>query len=384
MIRAYVALMFALTVAACGPKSFDSLCSAVPTPEGCGRACDPSPGAANSCDTGYYCSPGGTCDIQCTLGGSQCGDDYSCTADGRCVPKDEDPMNGPDSNCPAINFTPMPVTPSIGLVLDQSGSMYPNMSNRYAEMREALVGTTGVVTQLESKAYFGSLLYTCGPPNGGGPLTIAQVPRAPNNATAVRASIDSKLNTVGGGTPTHAAINAMVASFAQTPPPAGSPPVIVLATDGIPNTCSDTGGGGETASVAAARAAYAAGIPVYVLSINLMSSHFQDLANAGQGHQGGQPNIPYYLANNAQQLKQAFDTIINGVISCDLSLTSSIDPSQAMNGTIVVNGQTLSYGTDWILVNGNVIRILGGACTALKATANPTVSATFPCGSVIF
>jgi hypothetical protein len=45
---------------------------------------------------------------------------------------------------------------------------------------------------------------------------------------------------------------------------------------------------------------------------------------------------------------------------------------------------TLTYGTDWILVNGNVIRILGGACTALKATPNPTVSASFPCGSVIF
>jgi hypothetical protein len=248
-------------------------------------------------------------------------------------------------------------------------------------MREALVGTTGVVTQLESKAYFGSLLYTCGGALGDGPLDTTATPRALNNAAALRASIDSK--TGGGGTPTHAAINQMVASFAAMPPPTGSPPVIVLATDGIPNTCSNTGAGGEPASVAAAAASYAAGIPVYVLAINQNSQHFQDVANAGAGVTAGQPDATYYPVQNAAQLKQAFDTIINGVISCDLSLTSNIDATQAMNGTVMVNGIPLMYGTDWILVNGNTIRLLGQACTNLKTTPNPTVSASFPCGAVI-
>ena len=55
-----------------------------------------------------------------------------------------------------------------------------------------------------------------------------------------------------------------------------------------------------------------------------------------------------------------------------------------MNGTVMVNGMTLTYGTDWTLVNGNIIRLLGSACTALKSTPNPMVSASFPCGSVIF
>jgi hypothetical protein len=179
------------------------------------------------------------------------------------------------------------------------------------------------------------------------------------------------------------AINDMVASFAQTPPPAGSPPVIVLATDGLPNSCTSTNST-AAASVQATRNAYAAGIPVYVLAINLANQHFQDLANAGQGWQAGQPNFPYYLANDAQQLAAAFNTIIKGVISCDLSLTSSIDPGQAMSGTITVNGQVLTYGTDWTLVNGNTIRILGSACDSLKIATNPMVNASFPCGAVIF
>jgi hypothetical protein len=381
MIRACLALVLALTVAACGPKTFDSLCTAIPTPEGCGKPCDPAPGAANTCDTGYYCSPDGACDIQCTLGGTQCGDDYACTTDGRCV-EDHDPgMNGPDANCPAVNFTPMPKTPSIGLVLDQSGSMYDyNLGNvtRFQAMRDALVGTNGVVTQLESKAHFGSTLYTC----SGSQLALTKTPRALTNATAIRASIDSLLNTRGGNTPTPQAINDMVAQFQAAPPPAGSRPVIVLATDGLPNSCTSNTGT-ESQSVQAARNAYAAGLPVYVLAINLASQHFQDLANAGQGWQQGQQDFPYYVANDAAQLKAAFDTIIRGVISCDLSLTGNIDPSQAMSGTVVVNGQTLQYGTDWILVGNNTIRIQGNACNSLKTAVNPQVSAQFPCGAVI-
>ncbi|HWO23506.1 MAG TPA: vWA domain-containing protein [Kofleriaceae bacterium] len=383
MIRAYVALVFALVVAACVPQQPESLCNSVPSPEGCGRACDPSPSAVNSCDTGYHCSAAGTCDIQCTQSGDQCGEGYRCSSEGRCEDDHGPGMNGPDPMCPAVQFTPMPTTPSIGLVLDQSGSMIDyklGTQTRYAAMRDALVGTTGVVSQLEAKAHFGAELYTC---NSNNLLEINQVPRALNNASVVRALIDSKLSVRGGNTPTHAAINRMVASFAQTPPPAGSPPAIVLATDGLPNSCDDTGAGGEGASVAAAKAAHAAGIPVYVLAINQTSSHFQDVANAGQGWQPGQPNVKYYPVADAQELKAAFDQIIKGVISCDLSLTSSIDAGQAMNGTLVVNGQTLTYGTDWTLVNGNVIRILGNACTSLKTATSPMVSASFPCGSVI-
>jgi len=375
MIRACVALVLALTVAACGPKTFDSLCKAVPTPDGCGKAC----ADVNECDRGYYCSADHKCDIQCTLNGTECGGGYACTTDGRCVDDHGMGSNGPDADCPAVNFTPMPKTPSIGLVLDQSGSMFSNnlgTVTRYKAMRDALVGTTGVVSQLEAKAYFGSTLYTCA--NGAAALT--RVPRALNNATAIRTSIDSK--TGGDNTPTDVAISDMVAQFGAAPPPAGSPPVIVLATDGLPNSCA-SGTGTETLSVNAAKSSYAAGIPLYVLAINQSSTHFQDLANAGQGWQTGQPNIPYYLANNAQDLKTAFDTIIKGVISCDLSLTGQIDPAQAMTGTVIINGQTLVYGTDWTLVGNNTIRILGAACTSLKTANNPMVAAQFPCGSVI-
>jgi hypothetical protein len=363
----------------CGPKEFGSLCDDPSNaPATCNTACDPLPGAANTCPSGWHCSADGFCDAQCTQGGSECGDGYTCTADGACVGDDDPGMSGPDANCPAINFTPMPKTPSIELVLDQSGSMFPNQSNRYAQMTQALVGTNGVVNNLETKAYFGSLLYTC----NGNNNDFTPVPRALNNALAIKTSITSK--TSGSNTPTAAAIDAAVASFTATPPPTGSPPIIVLATDGLPNSCDGNLNDPEAASVTAARNAYAAGIPLYVLAINQNSQHFQDVANAGQGWMNGQPNVTYYPTTNAADLQAAFQTIINGVISCDLSLTATIDDGQAMNGTVVVNGVTLTYGSDWILVGGDTIRIQGGACNMLKNTQNPMVSAQFPCGSVIF
>lgn len=95
----------------CGPKEFGSLCDDPSSaPATCNEACDPLPGAANSCPSGWHCSPDGFCDAQCTASGGQCGDGYTCTADGSCVDDGTPGENGPDANCPAINFTPMPTT----------------------------------------------------------------------------------------------------------------------------------------------------------------------------------------------------------------------------------------------------------------------------------
>lgn len=386
MNRLCFAFAATLTLAACGAKQFGSVCSEVPPPEACQTACDPTPGAATSCPLGFHCSADGKCDAQCTPGGDQCGDGYTCTDSGYCVDNQGPGSNGPDASCPAITFTPMPATPSIQLVLDQSGSMSGTDINptRYLGMRNALVDpTTGVVSQLEAKAYFGSKLYTC----SGNNNAFTDVPRALNNAAAIRASIDSK--APADSTPTAAALDKARLDFAASPPPAGSPPIIVLATDGEPNGCGTnmTQTQYNDQAIAAAGAAYAAGVPVYVLAISAnqsLLSHLQKVANAGQGWQQGQPNIPYYPANNAAQLAAAFQTIINGVISCDLKLTSSIDANSAMQGTVTINGMTLTYGTDWTLVGGNVVHVVGAACNALKSSPNPMVQATFPCGSVIF
>jgi von Willebrand factor type A domain len=391
MTRALV-LGLVLLTAACGNKSFESLCAnQVPPPAACNTACDPTPGAQTNCPGSFHCSTDGKCDTFCTQGGSECGDGYSCTPDGFCVSKGGGSDVPPDMNCPAVHFTATKTTPSIQILIDRSGSMDHNFADKtaaagepkkYPTVRDSLVGTQGVITQLDQQVYFGASLYSDTAPCP----TLSTVTRAKGTRAAIETLINSQ--NPGGNTPTPPSIDKAVAEFAANPPPAGSPAIIVLATDGLPNKCGDNTVSTQTESVAAAKAAYAAGIKLYVLSVGDTAgtaAHFQALANAGQGVQAGQPNAAFYPASTPAQLSAAFQTIIGGVLSCDLKLSGQVDATGGQSGTVSLNGTNLTYGVDWTLdADGLTIHLLGGACNTLKTTANPVVDALFACGAVIY
>jgi hypothetical protein len=285
----------------------------------------------------------------------------------------------PPQDCPDVSFTTTPVVPSISLLIDRSGSMNNSIGNttRYNAIRDALVGGSGVVTNLQSKAYFGASLYSTDAPCP----KLYTVPRARDNKDAIAALINSQ--SPAGNTPTAGSIDQAVAAFAADPAPPGSPPVIVLATDGLPNSCS--GDDGQAQSVAAAAGSYGAGVRLFMLGVGggINDQHLQAMANAGAGILPGQPNAPYYLANTPADLKSAFDQIISGVTSCELTINGTIDESQAASGTVTLNGTALTYPSDWELVNGNIIRLKGSACDTLKSTPGSTVDASFPCGAVL-
>lgn len=292
--------------------------------------------------------------------------------------------NGPggdDASCPAVNFTATAVVPSVQLLIDRSGSMDESIGNktRYNAVRDALVDpANGVVTNLESRAYFGASLYSTDAPCP----KLYSVGRSMNNRAGIASLIGSQ--NPGGNTPTGPSIDAAVADFAANPAPPDSPPVIVLATDGLPNGCN--GGDGQQAAITAAAGSYAAGIPLFVLAVGngIADGHLQSVANAGAGVQAGQPNAKYYVANTPSELRTAFEDIIGGVTSCELAIDGTIDESQAAGGTVTLNGTALSYGSDWELgPSGSTIKLLGQACTNLKASTNPVVQASFPCGAVI-
>lgn len=389
MIRS-TCLFLLLFVAACGSNGAATgpCASANPDPI-CNQTCDPSPGQPATCPTGFHCSPDGKCYAQCTTGGDECGDGYTCTYDGHCQPGDPDPGmgDGSGSDCPRVAFTAKPVIPSIQLVIDRSGSMFdnnlaPNVS-RWAGTKRALIdANVGVVTRLESKAYFGAMTYDTVAPC---PRFISR-PRALNNLAAIREVLASDVRT-NSNTPTAQAIQAAVAGFASAPAPMGSPPLIVLATDGLPNLCgsNNTTPDRLTEVINATKAAYNAGIRLIPLSVgnDIGDAHLQDVANAGSGVMPGQPNAPLYKGTDPDGLKNAFDAIIGGVVSCDLTVNASVTQEQASAAVVRLNGRDLVFGTDWILVGDDTIRIQGQACTDLKAAAMPNVEGTFPCGVVL-
>src|SRR5262249_18452568 len=102
MVRIAVVAFLGLAVG-CSAHHGESFCdNKVPPPAECMVACDPSPGAANTCPAGFHCTPDGHCDAVCTPGGTDCGAGYECTPDGRCVPSNIDASLPIDMNCPAV------------------------------------------------------------------------------------------------------------------------------------------------------------------------------------------------------------------------------------------------------------------------------------------
>jgi hypothetical protein len=400
MIRALALCCGVVLFAGCGgPKTSPGPCDVDPPAPECTQQCDPTPGAANTCPSGYHCGPDGFCFASCTQGGSECGPNARCTSDGECVPSDGDAAPpGPDADCPNVNFTATAITPTIQFLIDKSGSMGPDPGNgggpygsypdKYTALEDVLVGAGGgIVGQYQAAVYFGATLYS--QTGSACPNLIPGVGgtgRALNNLTAVRTLINN--NNPGGGTPTGPSLESTYMEMVATPPPPDSPPIIILATDGEPYTCpnNNDNAAGRNLSIAAAQAAFTAGIRTFVLGLSVSTAtdqHLQRVANAGVGQDPVSGTAPYYPADNPTALAAAFDAIIGGVVSCDLTLDGDITPSQASSGEVRLNGNLLTYGTDWTLMGTNVITLTGQACTDLMNSTNPTVTAEFPCGAVI-
>lgn len=376
-----------LVTAACGSNGSSSgnPCDIVPTPATCNVSCSPEPGAPNTCPDGLYCNPDGKCYAQCTAGGGgECGDGYSCTDDGRCQPDQQIPPDGPE--CPRVNFTAKPVTPSILLLIDRSDSMLFDFGGmtRWAAMRTALVdAANGVVTQLQGKAYFGAMIYyTVREPNPVCPL-LTTLPRALNNADSIRQALAT--DPTYSWTPTAKSLHAAADTFTANPPPAGSPKFIVLATDGFPSDCDGPGPQEKLRTVEEAQRAYNMGIRVIPLSVAdaIDDEHLQEVANAGAGVTAGMPNAPLYRGNTPADLKADFDAIIRGVVSCDVTVNGSVTQEQASYAEVLLNGRPIQFNVDWQLIGDRTIRLLGTSCSELKSSPNPTVNGTFPCGVVI-
>ena len=397
------ALCFVLLTAACGgskssSNGSSSLCDGPTPPAICSTTCDPTSGTGDAtCGAGFHCASTGKCDAQCTATGGECGAGHVCSTDGFCNTDDGngggDDTPPIDAECPALKFTATHVTPSVELLIDKSQSMRDDFSDRdpndkksgamppykFPTEQEALVGTNGVVTQLQNSVYFGAAMY----PGATCAGAIFQTPRAMGNASAIATLIAA--HGPSGNTPTADAVNAVVQDLMSNPPPAGSPAIIVLATDGLPNDCNKNTDIQPT--IDAAANAFSKGIKLYLLSVgDKISDDFKTkVANAGQGVQAGQPDAKSYTATSPAELTAAFQEIIGGVVSCDLKLNGMVDANYASTGIVVLNTTTLTYSTDWTLdADGTTIHLLGSACQTLKTSSNPQLSATFACGSGVF
>jgi hypothetical protein len=313
-----------------------------------------------------------------------------CNLDGECVtisapPATPDagaptPPDAPGTECEPRALSLAPLVPSIHFVLDQSGTMNNNFGgvSRYRAMRDALVGTGGAIVDNQDAVAFGITLYTSH--NGGSTCPILQnEERRLGNAAAITTRLDD--NGPDGDNPLAETLNRVTSDFAIAPAAPGAPAIIVVATDGVADTCTDSDdGSGAAGSIVAAGEAFAAGVEVVMVSIGtgVEAGYLQDIANAGAGITPDERvSATFFVAGNPAALTTAFGRIVRDA-RCRLD-TRALSAAELSAAAMSLDGEPLVEGTDWIRLDDGTVALLGAACDALLASAAPAVTANLDC-----
>jgi len=319
-----------------------------------------------------------------------------CSSAGKCIK-----VGGPD--CPDVTINLKVVVPSVMLLIDQSGSMDTafgsiggNNVDRWEAVRYALTDPTdGAVTKLEDEVRFAATLYhSKGGLAGGTCPILTQSAGTGQPKLNNRQPIDDLLaqNNPEADTPTAESIDGVVTQMKAWPtadPDAqAGPRVLLLATDGDPDNCNDPNAHDATSqkmSETAVQKAFSAGIETYVLSVgsDVSTTHLARLANAGVGKPLDPPDAPFFKGNDPTELVTAFDAIIRGVRECVFTLDQEVQPQYASSGKVVLNGTTLTPGTDWELKDSKTLELKGQACKTFLDTDTVTLVASFPCTAVV-
>jgi von Willebrand factor type A domain-containing protein len=292
----------------------------------------------------------------------------------------------------AVDFEP--ITPSVVLLIDRSGSMidrFDGSRNRWETLVQTLTDpSSSMLQKLEGSVRFGMALYTSD--NGFGPDKAAphQCPILTNvdialgNFASMASVLSDPANKPFDDTPTAESLAAVAAQLAAFD--AEGPKSIILATDGDPDTCADPDANNKDTSkalsVAAVTAAREQGISTYVISVGdeATASHLKALAVAGAG---GDTKAEAYTALDTAALENAFNQIIGSVRPCDFKLDGTVEAEDASRGSVLIDGEALAFGdaNGWVMPDESTVRLQGQACEAVQGDASG-ISMSFPCDAI--
>lgn len=317
------------------------------------------------------------------------------------------PLSDP-SRCVEGKANASRVTPHVIFVLDGSCSMstnYPangaqsasecvdNPNGRWTALRRALLDPqSGVVPKLQKLVQFGVVVFGTQPacPIPGDPVRPAL-----NNLDM----IEAKMPMVQPGmfTPTGPALQWVYDNVIDGGNPDDNlgPQIVILATDGEPNSCDGSSGGGRgqngggrgqqsnyQPSIDAVKHGTTKDVTTYVISLADSSGsfhdHLQQLADLGHPGAGGQAQL--YEPGSPAELTAALETLIGGAVGCDIAVNGEIKEGTECRGTVMLNGAAIGCDQPdgWKLLDSRHIRLQGNACKKLMDD-NALVEARFPC-----
>ena len=351
--------------------------------------------------------------------------------------EDADADDGPGI-CNDLTIQTVEVVPTVLLLVDNSSSMFTPRADLWDPLYNALMDpTTGVVAGLQDKVRFGFTSYksVARPTLDPTCPTLLSTEFGRDNYDAINMAYQSAGTTpttdYKWDTPTGASVRAVRDILVNYDPFPPGPKMILLVTDGNPDTCAVRDPQcGQDESILAVQETFAAGITTSVIGIGEIlvnnagctgrcgRDHLQDLANAGAG-QPVAPNTeengysqcvvnpanfaaayaasaaeagtaPYYVADGANaaenltRLRTAISSLINQVRGCTFEMNATV-VGDASLGELTVNGQTLTYGdpNGWQLEDTRYsVTLLGTACESWKESGGELYVA-FPCERVV-
>ncbi len=266
---------------------------------------------------------------------------------------------------------------TVMLLVDQSGSMNERFvdASRWDTLAMVLFDEqSGLLPKLQDSIRFGMMLYTSINGFSGGTCPILQLGEAGfGNVDQLRELYESNEPRQGGDTPTGEALTAAKEAL-QNDPTEGEKRIVLL-TDGEPDTCTQPDPQrGQGTAVAAARDAYLAGFEVFTvgLSSDVGNAHLQEMSNVGQGRavdlQWGvdaDAAQPYRADDDPAELAEQLRGAIGYPRTCEFSLPKDITEAEL---STALDDEDLIAGEDWV-IEGRTLRLLGGACEAVKADA---------------
>jgi hypothetical protein len=352
----------------------------------CGSSADGARGAAGG-DAGPSSSGGGASSGSSSSGGStfQSGDGGGGSS-----------SSGSGVGCASVSkkATNVPLDMVIGL--DTSFSM--DFDGKWTNVKAALESFVNnpSYSDLGIGLQFFPIRKQCSVPD----YEALAVPLGPEPQVGAPITRSLEAQMMSGGTPTVPLLQGLVAYLQAHPNPAHKP-VIVLATDGVPDDACASPVAGETPNtldnaIAVTAAAYAGtpSISVFVIGVGSELTALNGIAQAGGT---GQATLVDTGSNAQQQFLAALDAARRTAIPCDFAIPSdsNVDPNQ----TNVVYMPAASPAQQFVFVgdasscaqapmNGwyfddpttpTKVILCGGACDMVKADDRGQVNVVFGC-----
>lgn len=246
-------------------------------------------------------------------------------------------------------------------------------STRWNRTRDALLADDGLVAKLSARGRVGLAFYSNVDERQECP-ELVEPAVVEGDLGALARTYEAQVTR--NHQPTGDAFAALAAKLAGK---GGRPPVIVLVTNGSPDSCEEPDANGRdgpvAATVEAIEGAYAQGVVTLVVGMGRDPGERESLqrfALAGRGLGEEARGEAYFPVGAELGAVEAFDELAFGERPCVFSLSAPLSGRDAERSRAALDGEDLAYGgaDGWRLAEGGAkVEVVGKACELVRRGA---------------